>query len=105
KRADPVQEVQEGAVPMKDVVIAERIEMAIALEAAGQSAEGRAALDHGDVEPSAPREAPGGGRAGKPAAQDDDATAGTWAAQGKPRILPSAGQEGLAKVRVAVCLS
>ena len=90
---------------MKDVVIAERIEVAVALEASREPPNRRAPLDHRDVERVRPGEAPGHGGPGKPSAQDNDAWTGTWAAQGKPGILLSEGQEGFEKVKVAVCLS
>ena len=90
---------------MKDVVVAERIEVAVALEASREAAEGRSPLDHGDVEGVRPGQAPGRGSAGKPSTQDNNAWTGNRAAQEKPRILPSEGQEDLEKVKVAVCLS
>ncbi len=90
---------------MKDVVVAERIEVAVSLEASGEAAQSRSSLDDGDVEGVRPGQAPGHGSAGKPSAQDNHAWTRTRAAQEKPRILPSGGQEDLEKVKVAVCLS
>jgi hypothetical protein len=86
-------------------VIAERIEVAVPLETPREPPKGRAPLDHGDGEGPRPGEAPGHRRAGKPPTEDNDAWTGCGAAQGKPRILLSEGQEAFEKLKVAVCLS
>ncbi len=57
---------------MKDVMVAERVEMTVAFEAAGQAAQARATLDDGDVGEAGARERIRRRHAGQPAAEHDD---------------------------------
>ena len=51
ERADTVEEVQQSLVTMKDVVVAQWVKIAFALEAAGEASEGGSAFDNGDAKP------------------------------------------------------
>ena len=57
---------------MQDVVIAEGIEVAVALEAAREPADAVAALEDGDVLQACPGQRVGGRHAGQAASEDDD---------------------------------
>jgi hypothetical protein len=69
---DQIQEVQQGAVAMKDLMVAQRVEVAVPLEAAGEPAEGGAALDERHVGQAALGEGEGRGHAGEPPAKHHD---------------------------------
>ena len=69
--ADEVEEEEQRPVAVQDVVVAERVEVAVALEAAGEPAERRAALDHGDVAGARTGERVGRRRPGQPASEHD----------------------------------
>ena len=49
QRSDQIQKVEQSAITVQNVVIAQWIEMPVALKAAGQPSEARTALDQRDV--------------------------------------------------------
>jgi hypothetical protein len=70
QRADAIEELEQHPVAAEDVVIAERVDVAFALEAAGEAAEFGGLFDQRDLDAGA-GQFPGRGEPGQPATEHD----------------------------------
>jgi hypothetical protein len=87
ERAKQIQEVEQGAVAMKDLVIAQRVKVPVSLEALGQPAQRRSALDQRHLRESGSRQRQSRGHSREATTQHDD--------RGRTRLTHSADPPGI----------